>query len=321
MSRRATPAKPTPADHRAALGAAKRLARSLDAVRGVDFGYVYKNGKRTDRMGVRFHMDRKRKLNELPASQRLPAALEGVEVDVLGVGYAPHAPGPRSPQNILDPGLSVGSRKQRTTGTLGPIVRDLITGDTCLMSNWHVFCGGPEALVGDEITQPGPMDYPDGATVAVLSRWLRLEQQFDAAIAKIVAGASVAEQLFATNVRVIATKSPQVGMKLLKSGAVSGVTSAVVDGVGGSYNLNYVQYGYQMQWMSGFRIVPDAGAAQTTISLPGDSGSLWVDQVDGAAVGLHFAGEDDAGPLNDYALAHPIEDVFAQLNVGLLASP
>ncbi len=52
----------------------------------------------------------------------------------------------------------------------------------------------------------------------------------------------------------------------------------------------------------------------TAISLPGDSGSLWVDGSDSRAVGLHFAGEDDASPLNDYALAHPIEDIFASLN-------
>jgi hypothetical protein len=303
-------------DHKAALAAAKRLARSIDAVRGIDFGWVYTKGKRTQRLGVRFHMDRKRKPSELAISQRLPATLEGVEVDVLAVGYAPHDSGPRAPQKVLDPGISIGSRKQQTTGTLGPIVRDLVSGDTCLMSNWHVFCGGPEAVVGDEITQPGPMDYSNGATVALLSRWLRLDQQFDAAIARVVAGTSVAAELFGTTLRVTATKPPEVGMKLVKSGAVSGVTNAIVDGVSGSYRLNYAQYGYQLQWMSGFRLVPDPAASQT-ISLPGDSGSLWVDAGDGKAVGLHFAGEDDASPLNDYALAHPIEEVFAQLNVEL----
>jgi hypothetical protein len=30
---------------------------------------------------------------------------------------------------------------------------------------------------------------------------------------------------------------------------------------------------------------------------------------------MHFAAEDDVSPLNNYALAHPIEDVFVRLNV------
>jgi hypothetical protein len=70
--------------------------------------------------------------------------------------------------------------------------------------------------------------------------------------------------------------------------------------------------------MEGFRLVPDADAPASAISLAGDSGSLWINPADAHAVGLHFAGEDDASPLNDYALAHPIEDVFARLNVALM---
>jgi hypothetical protein len=70
--------------------------------------------------------------------------------------------------------------------------------------------------------------------------------------------------------------------------------------------------------MEGFRLVPHADAPASAISLAGDSGSLWINPADAHAVGLHFAGEDDASPLNDYALAHPIEDVFARLNVALM---
>jgi hypothetical protein len=181
-----------------------------------------------------------------------------------------------------------------------------------------VLCGGPEAEAGDEIVQPGPMDMADGRKVAILDRWLRLGEQFDAAVARLNDGVATSGLLFQTQFTPTATKPPAIGMRLVKSGAVSGVTRARIDGINGSYRLDYTNFGDQPEWMQGFRLVPDNGAPADAISLPGDSGSLWIDSADGAAVGLHFAGEDDESPLNDYALAHAIDDVFARLNIALL---
>jgi len=307
----------TPEKVEAALIAAKGLARSLDDLRAIDYGVVYEDGKPTARTGIRFHMHRKLRLSKLAVDQRLPKVIEGIEVDVLGVGYTPHIGSPRAPHDPLQPGLSIGSRKQLTTGTLGPIVRDLSNQNLCLLSNWHVLCGGPEARQNDEITQPGPMDFNNGPTVALLDRWLRLGEQFDAALARLAPGGHANDQLFDTTFRPVATKAPALGMRLVKSGAVSGVTQARIDGVSGSYRLDYTGYGDGPQWMQGFRLVPDPALPAGAISLPGDSGSLWIDSADGVAVGLHFAGEDDVSPLNNYALAHPIEDVFVRLNVAL----
>jgi hypothetical protein len=303
-----------PADVRTALAAAKRLARSLDQVRAIDYGFSYKDGKTTDRACVRFHMNRKRRLSDLPRDQRLPDTIEGLEVDVLGVGYTPHDGSARAARDVLQPGISIGSRKLGTTGTLGAIVLDLNTQQLCLMSNWHVLCGGPEAAPHDEISQPGPMDLGNGRTVARLERWLRPGEQFDVALARLDSDIHIIGQLFETNIQPMGAKPPVLGMRLLKSGIASGVTYAKVDGIGGSYLLDYTAYGDAPRWMQGFRLVPDLEAPVTAISLPGDSGSLWVDGSDSRAVGLHFAGEDDASPLNDYALAHPIEDIFASLN-------
>lgn len=309
--------RPTPAKLEAALTAAKRLARSLDDIRAIDYGIVYENGKATKRTGVRFHMNRKLRLASLSKDQRLPNVIEGIEVDVLGVGYTPHNGSPRAPHTPLQPGISIGSRKQLTTGTLGPIVRDLNSQNLCLLSNWHVLCGGPEARQNDEITQPGPMDFNDGPTVALLERWLRLGEQFDAALARLAPGGQANDQVFDTGFKPAAVKAPALGMKLVKSGAVSGVTQAVIDGVSGSYRLDYTDYGDGPQWMQGFRLVPDPALPAGAISLPGDSGSLWIDSTDGQAVGLHFAGEDDDSPLNNYALAHPLSDIFVRLNIAL----
>ncbi|HEX3179936.1 MAG TPA: hypothetical protein VHR44_01545 [Beijerinckiaceae bacterium] len=212
-----------------ALTSAKRMARGLDEIRAVDFGYVYKNGKLTDQTGIRFHMNRKRRLADLPIDQRLPNTIDGVEVDVLEVGYTPHQGGPRSPHDPLQPGISVGTKKRLWTGTLGPIVRDLNAGQLCLLSNWHVLCGGADAAPGDEITQPGPMDMMGGRTVGLLERWLRLNEQYDAAVARLTPGAHAILQLFGTQYAPTVTKAPALGMRLMKSGAVSGITQARVD--------------------------------------------------------------------------------------------
>jgi hypothetical protein len=308
-----------PPDAASALTAAKRLARSLDDIRAVDYGFAYEEGQRTDRPSIRFHMNRKRRLTQLPADQKLPKTIEGIEVDVIATGYIPHNGGARAAQPILQPGVSVGNLKLKTTGTLGTLVQDLATQELCILSNWHVLCGGPEAAVGDGISQPGPMDLGSNPAreIAKLERWLRLSEQFDAALAHVTAGVQSSGQLFDTTITPSATTAPALGMLVIKSGAVSGVTHAIVDGIAGSYRLDYTGFGDGPQWMAGFRLVPDLAAPAAALSLEGDSGSLWVEAATGYAVGLHFAGEDDQSPLNDYALAHPIEDVFARLNIAL----
>ncbi|MGY3132326.1 hypothetical protein ACVWZM_003008 [Bradyrhizobium sp. USDA 4501] len=137
------------------MSKAKRMARSLDGVCGVDYGFAFKDGKRTDRMSVRFHMNRKQRLSRLPIDQRLPNKIDGIDLDVLEIGYSPHAGTPRAPQRLVQPGLSVDNLKQRSTGTLGAIVRDLTTQERYLLSNWHVLCGGPEASAGIRLTSQG----------------------------------------------------------------------------------------------------------------------------------------------------------------------
>ncbi|WP_439372645.1 hypothetical protein [Bradyrhizobium sp. DASA03120] len=302
------------------MSKAKRMARSLDGVCGVDYGFAFKDGMRTDRLSVRFHMNRKQRLSRLPVDQRLPNKIDGIDLDVLEIGYSPHAGTPRAPQRLVQPGLSVGNLKQRSTGTLGALVRDLTTQERYLLSNWHVLCGGPEASVGDPISQPGPMDLGSSPPneVANLERWLRLSEQFDAALGRLTDEMDLSEQLFGTAVVPTATVAPALGMSAIKSGAVSGVSQALIDGVAGTYRIDYTGFGDGPEWMQGFRLVPDKTAPAAALSLEGDSGSLWVERSTSRAVGLHFAGEDDVSPLNDYALAHAIDDVFMRLNVGLI---
>ncbi len=302
-----------------ALTEAKRLVRSLDGVTAVDYGVAYKNGKPTDRLSLRFHVGRKKPMRELKAHQRVPRSIADVPVDVLATGYRLHAPGPKSVNDVLRPGISVGNLRSKTTGTLGALVRDNGTGGLCILSNWHVLCGDTDAAAGDRISQPGPMDLGSNPAheVALLERWCRLSEQVDAAVARLAAGGATELQLFGTDIRPAGTVAPAIGMRVLKSGAVTNVTRAIVDGIGGSYRMDYAQFGDGPRWIAGFRLVPDPAFPVPALSLEGDSGALWVEADGYRAVGLHFAGEDDDSPLNDYALAQPIEDVLAKLGVSL----
>ena len=304
-----------------ALTAAKRLARNTPGLRGIDFGYAYRGGVITDQPCIRFHVVRKRPLAELALSQVLPTQILDQQVDVVEAGYRLHAADPRAQQPVLSPGLSIGNVNTFETGTAGLLVRSADLDDAIyVLSNWHVLAGGPEAKPGDQISQPGPMHLGDNPAhpVATLDRLLAPDEQLDAALARVLPDTATDPRIFQIGVAPTAVADPQLGAVLEKSGAVSGVTRAVVDGVGGTYQLDYSSFGLGQLWMRGFRLVKDPAAASTTLSEAGDSGALWIDPQTNQAVGLHFAGEDDASPLNDYALAQPIGEVLHRLNVQLL---
>lgn len=303
---------------REALSQAKRLAINLPEVSGVDFGVLYTNGKaRGRRSGIRFHMTRKRPLSELAAHEVLPSAINGVPVDVIEARYGLHAVQRRGPSDPLQPGISVGSVPHLSTGTLGAFVRDAATGALCMLSNWHVLCASTAAAAGDAITQPGVGHLGAGAArpVASLLRWLDLSHGLDAAIATMATGVALNHAPFEVQRTIAGVMEPAVNMRLVKSGAISGVTHAKVDGVGGSYPMNYAPMGDVRRWMDGIRLVADAQSPEDEISLAGDSGSLWLDVATGAAVGLHFGGEDGLGPLAEYALAHPMSVVCQRLGI------
>src|ERR1700723_2034344 len=105
-----------------ALAHAKRVARRLEGSTGVDFGFVYRNGIRTLKRGIRFHVAKKQSPDQLAHTERLPDELHGFECDVLEASYKPHAGGEAGKPNQLSPGVSVCNCPRRATGILGLIV-------------------------------------------------------------------------------------------------------------------------------------------------------------------------------------------------------
>jgi len=284
---------------------------------GVDYGYHYENGVRTGKIGIRYHVRAKQPLAALPPARRLPGKINGVETDVVEAGYQPHAADPYAAAAVLQPGLSVGNVPRTSDGTLGLFVRDRRDNALCLLSNWHVLCGGKQAQSDDVISQPGPSfsgpNVPRG--VARLRRWIDPPRQYDAAIAAIDERFPVDATLLDSTLRSTGIAEPAVGMTAIKAGVATGVTHALVDAINGHYQIPYDNFGGGSFWLQGFRLVPHPDFHDRNVSQPGDSGSVWVDAASDRALGLHFAGEDDRGPLNEYALAHALPALCEVLDV------
>src|SRR5262245_35174469 len=157
---------------------------NIPGIQGIDFGFLYANGRRRSRYnGIRFHVRRKLPLNELPASVLLPEKINSVPCDVIEAAYEPHASAVEAIDPI-QPGVSVGNVARQSTGSLGALVRDLSSGSLCVLSNWHVLCGSVQAISGEPISQPGPRHLGNRPprVVARLLRWSDLSHGIDAAV-------------------------------------------------------------------------------------------------------------------------------------------
>ena len=189
-----------------------------------------------------------------------------------------------------------------------------------ILSNWHVLVASLDATFGEEIVQPATYFLgPNPArVVGVLSRWLDLDNGYDAAIAVLADKTAIALKVANVDMAIQGMAEPRYGMRLVKSAAMTQNTNALVDGVEGSYAIDYTRYGVGIRWMHGIRLVPDTDAPINEISLSGDSGAVWIDRDTGNAVALLFAGEDNLTPLYEYALAQPLSPILDMLDIELV---
>jgi hypothetical protein len=291
-------------------------------VTGIDIGYKYINGEKTDNIVVRIHVKEKISESNLEASEILPKEIDGIPVDVIQAIYQPQIYikstfERRTRRDAIQPGLSI-SHPKVTAGTFGAVVYDNVTERPCILSNWHVLVGSSDASPGDPILQPGSFDggrlHRD--RVGQLERSI-LERDGDAAIAFLdpASGRSVLLAQFGTGVVLKSARMFTIGEILEKSGRTTGVTRGKVDGAG-TYKVNYP---VGEREIDGFKLVSIRvrNADDEEISLGGDSGSIWYDPVTKEGVGLHFAGETDASPIAEHALACHLPRVLVALDVSL----
>src|SRR5260370_22290689 len=139
-------------------------------VTAVDVGYKYVDGVKANEIAIRVHVEKKKK--DVPKAELIPKEIDGVKTDVLERTYELQAAMLPVDQlelqvdtgtyNPVQGGIGIGPCRAVAgfvyVGTLGAIVRDNVTHQPMLLSNFHVMCLDNGWHVGDTMAQPGPVD-------------------------------------------------------------------------------------------------------------------------------------------------------------------
>jgi endonuclease G len=303
-------------------------------ITSVGIGYKVVDGRPTDELALQFTVATKFEPQSMEKSRTRPIpetlTVNGIRfpTDVVQRDFSAQPTAVEAPPktdrkrrlDVIVPGVSIG-QERISAGTLGCLVREDATGETRMLSNWHVFQGASGAL-GDRIVQPGRFDdnrTDENGCGKLVRSFLGLAG--DCAIASIEARGAE-ETILELDVPVRRLGDPELGDRVVKSGRTTGVTYGLVTRLHTITRLSYGQ-GIQEQ-IGGFEIGPDPDrpAADGEISMGGDSGSAWMALDDGGAptdmmLGLHFAGEAD-GAVGEHALACYASSVFSKLEISPL---
>jgi len=310
---------------------------------GVGVGYKIRGRQVTDELCVVAMVRRKIPKAGLDPQALVPGAINDVPTDVVEVGDLVALKSPTDRWRPAPGGVSIGHFKV-TAGTLGCVVRDRASGTRLILSNNHVLANSNAANVGDAIVQPGTLDggfVPDDV-IAHLERFLpiqfgtappacqfgvsvvkaansvleaigsahRLEfyqtypsavNQIDAALARPVGDQAVLDEILKVGAVGDSTEAT-LGMSVRKSGRTTGLTSGEITVLNATVDISYgmgLSARFENQIIS------------TPMSQGGDSGSLLVASDALKAVGLLFAGSQQATVFN------PIGAVLEGLQVDL----
>jgi hypothetical protein len=209
-------------------------------------------------------------------------------------------------------GISAG-HMNISTGTIGAVVRDKITGNKLLLSNNHVFANSSSetncaAREGDQIFQPGRSDgggYED--TVATLYRWVPFKDNepnlVDAALAIPINQDDASLYILASH-----------DLDVVPVHSATPITKPIT--VKKYSRTSDMDVGKVIDWNFSVAVDYKDGITRNFVdqilvkiqTQGGDSGSLLLDD-DNNAVGLIFAGgEDNSG--NYYGVANKIRNVL-----------
>jgi hypothetical protein len=124
-------------------------------------------------------------------------------------------------------GISISNADSFGFGTLGGKVRDRQSGEEMILSNWHVLAGSWLVKAGLPICQPAMVD--GGGEIDAIGAYTRdaMNVNLDAAVAKLNGKRSLRNEQLEIGAVAGAT-TPQLGMKVVKSGRRSKVTSGII---------------------------------------------------------------------------------------------
>jgi len=205
------------------------------------------------------------------------------------------------------------SRRFCCSGTLGSLVRGA-NGTLYILSNNHVLARTDQAVVGEDISQPGLIDNNCVAPriVADYTAKVALGSNVDCAVAALRAGTmNTTGSIQGVGTPSVNVASPSVGMAVQKSGRTTGHTTGTIGSVNTSVSVQYhptcgsgrkINYSYTNQ------VVINSN----TFSAGGDSGSLILST--GACphpVALLFAGSSST------TIGNPIGEVMTKMSGAL----
>jgi hypothetical protein len=228
-------------------------------------------------------------------------------------------------------GVSISPLNANFVGTLGCFLmrRNMDTEEIFVLSNNHVLADVDSLPPGTLIVQPGPESPPfqtsPADAFAALHTVIPIRfpggtgsppvfNRFDAAIANVTNGDIIQRGQMFGGIKYDPSRvvTPIPGMRVMKMGRTTGFTRGMITAT----NLQGVQVNYGTQqfpriavFRNTIRIVGDGGAS---FSLPGDSGSVILEEETGHPVALLFAGDGvrttacDLGSLCQQLGAFPI---------------
>ncbi|XMO86398.1 hypothetical protein AAFN75_16550 [Algibacter sp. AS12] len=293
----------------------------LKGVTGVDVGYKYTDGKRTDEITIRVHVKQKKKT--VASKDKIPTTINGIKTDVIEMEVFPQVFSQKL-ENIslqadtttyatVQGGISIGPERAISgyifTGTLGCIAKDNVTNNPVLLSNYHVMCVDNTWSVGDFMCQPSRVDTGSPGTdrIGALERAV-LSGHVDGAISTLSGRPHDCSIVDIGDVK--GTASAVLNSAVRKRGRTTLFTEGFVDAINATVNVNYGDTIGVKTLTDQIGIRPDENV-NPKFSAKGDSGSVVVD-ADNKVIGLLFAGNDTG-----YTYINPISHVLSELNISL----
>ncbi len=216
----------------------------------------------------------------------------------------------------LEIGCSIGPLIESWRGTLGCFVKDADNGDKYILSNHHVLysTAGPNDnfIVQPSVPEGGTKDDAIGLFIRSISPDLGGINYFDAAVAGPIA-MDVNEHIPGKGSNIKGTKTPEIGMHVVKFGVRTGMTYGIIYSVDSAFSFKN-EDGKNLDYQDQITILGTKSDFTTidNFSLPGDSGSIILEYGTDMLLGLLFCGNN-----SELSHANKIDGVFNQLRVSL----
>jgi len=291
---------------------AQRLFPRFPNITGIDIGLSYDERGRPQRQAparLRLMLKTGTKVENLPLKAfGLKEPIDFLLGDIEKMDVVDAFPPPAI--QAIEPGARLFNQWGES-GTVGAIVYCNESGAPHLLSCAHLLCCGRIEEMGQPVHLADPANMDEAAAEVVNAI---LDEAGDAAVARLKDRWT---DYLRTDRAIVRARVASLGESVAKTGARTGTTRGIVDGVG-VYRLR-ASNGFRLKF-AGFRVIPAENNAfegpNRELTESGDSGSVWFahDRGERAGLGIHLAGEShDFEP--EYAIACHLPPILKRFRV------